>query len=58
MTTAVCKAILENNKNITRNQIKSRGYEYAVRYKQYYSYFPYAGYGKMFAKLAKNYSIL
>lgn len=57
MTTAVCKAILENNRNITRNQIKSRGYEYAVRYKQYYSYFPYAGYGKMFAKWAKSHSM-
>lgn len=54
MTTAVCKAILENNSEITRTQIKSRGYEYAVRYKQYYSYFPYAGYGMMFAKWAEN----
>lgn len=57
MTTAVCKAILENNSKITRTQIKSRGYEYAVRYKQYYSYFPYAGYGMMFAKWAENHSM-
>lgn len=57
MTTAVCKAILENNSEITRTQIKSRGYEYAVRYKQYYSYFPYAGYGMMFAKWAENHSM-
>ena len=54
MTTAVCKAILENNTEINYLQIKSRGYEYAVRYKQYYSYFPYAGYGMMFAKWAEN----
>lgn len=57
MTTAVCKAILENNSEITRTQIKSRGYEYAVRYKQYYSYFPYAGYGMMFAQWAENHSM-
>lgn len=54
MTTAVCKAILENDSNITSLQIKARGYEYAVRYKQYYSYFPYAGYGHMFKTWAKD----
>lgn len=52
MTTAVCKAILENDSNIEHSQIKSRGYEYAVRYKQYYSYFPHAGYGRMFSTWA------
>ncbi|MDE5582329.1 MAG: ADP-ribosylglycohydrolase family protein [Ruminococcus sp.] len=54
MTTAVCKAILENDSDITKNQLKKRGFEYAVRYKQYYSYFPYAGYGMMFAKWAED----
>ncbi|MCM1506731.1 MAG: ADP-ribosylglycohydrolase family protein [Ruminococcus flavefaciens] len=54
MTTAVCKAILENGNDITKTQIESRGYEYAVRYKQYYSYFPYAGYGYMFRNWAKD----
>jgi len=54
MTIAVCKAILENDSDITKTQLKKRGYEYAVRYKQYYSYFPYAGYGMMFAKWAEN----
>lgn len=54
MTTAVCKAILENDSDIKQTQIKSRGYEYAVRYKQYYSYFQRAGYGMMFAKWAEN----
>lgn len=54
MTTAVCKTILENDSDITKYQIKSRGYEYAVRYKQYHSYFPYAGYGMMFAKWAEQ----
>ncbi|MDE5558391.1 MAG: ADP-ribosylglycohydrolase family protein, partial [Ruminococcus sp.] len=54
MTTAVCKAILENDMDIKSLQVKARGYEYAVRYKQYYSYFPYAGYGMMFAKWAEN----
>lgn len=54
MTAAVCKAILENGENITRSQIKSRGYEYAVRYKQYYSYFRNTGYGPMFKKWAEE----
>lgn len=54
MTIAVCKAILENDSEIKVSQIKSRGYEYAVRYKQYYSYYPYAGYGMMFAKWAEE----
>ena len=54
MTTAVCQAILENDSDITASQLKERGYEYAVRYKQYYSYFPYAGYGMMFAKWAEK----
>lgn len=58
MTTAVCKAILENDRDITKTQLKERGYEYAVRYKQYYSYFPYAGYGMMFAKWAENKSTM
>ncbi|MDE6501333.1 MAG: ADP-ribosylglycohydrolase family protein [Ruminococcus sp.] len=57
MTTAVCKAILENDRDITKSKLKERGYEYAVRYKQYYSYFPYAGYGMMFAKWAENRSM-
>ncbi|MDE6780123.1 MAG: ADP-ribosylglycohydrolase family protein [Ruminococcus sp.] len=52
MTTAVCKAILENDSDIKSLQVKARGYEYAVRYKQYYSYFPHAGYGHMFRKWA------
>lgn len=54
MTIAVCRAILENDSDITKTQIKSRGYEYAVRYKQYYSYYPHAGYGQMFRKWAEE----
>ena len=40
MTAAVCKAILQNPQPITRHEIKKRAFEYAVQYKQYYSYFP------------------
>lgn len=57
MTVAVCKAILTNGEDITRKQLKSRGYEYAVQYKQYYSYFPHAGYGYMFRKWAGDRSM-
>lgn len=57
MTIAVCRAILSNGEHITRKQLKSRGYEYAVRYKQYYSYFRHAGYGQMFAKWAEEHSM-
>lgn len=54
MTAAVCKAILLNDENITKSQIKNRGKEYAAQYRQYYSYFPHAGYGQMFIKWASD----
>ena len=54
MTAAVCKAILQNPQPITRHEIKKRAFEYAVQYKQYYSYFPYAGYSNMFRKWAAD----
>ncbi|MBR3901848.1 MAG: ADP-ribosylglycohydrolase family protein [Ruminococcus sp.] len=54
MTAAVCKAILLNDADITKWQIKQRGQEYAAQYRQYYSYFPHAGYGQMFIKWAAD----
>ncbi|MBO5104862.1 MAG: ADP-ribosylglycohydrolase family protein [Ruminococcus sp.] len=54
MTIAVCRTILDNGENITKKQLKKRAYEYAVHYKQYYSYFRHAGYGQMFIKWAEE----
>lgn len=54
MTAAVCKAILQNPRPITWLEIRKRAYEYAVQYRQYYSYFPHAGYGKMFSSWAAD----
>lgn len=54
MTAASCKAILLNPLPITKYQLKKRAVEYAVQYKQFYSYFPYAGYGRMFIQWASD----
>ena len=54
LTTAVCKAILNNPSDITRFELKKRALEYAVQYRRYYSLFPNAGFGMMFAEWAKN----
>lgn len=54
LTVAVCKAILNNSKPIERRQIKVRGLEYAGQYKQYYAYYPHAGFGNMFSEWARE----
>lgn len=54
MTVAVCKAILLNSEPVEKRQIKARAIEYAAQFKQYYSYFPHAGYGQMFIKWASE----
>lgn len=54
LTVAVCKAILNDPKHITRWQLRKRGLKYAGQYKQYYSYYPNAGFGNMFSQWAKN----
>lgn len=54
LTVAVCKAILNNGDSITRWQLKKRGLEYAGQYRQFYSYFPNAGFGNMFSAWAKS----
>lgn len=51
---AVCMAILLNPKPVTGRELKRRALEYAVQYKQYYSYFPDAGYGSMFREWASS----
>lgn len=53
---AVCKAILNNPADVKRNllRLRARAREYAAQYRQYYSYFPHAGFGNMFAAWAKN----
>ena len=51
---AVCKAILQDSAAIGRLELRSRGREYGTQYRQFYAYFPNAGYGTMFAKWAKS----
>ncbi len=51
---AVCRAILENPSDARRFHLKERANEYAAQYRQYYSYFPYAGFGNMFSAWAQN----
>ena len=54
LTAAVCKAIIENNLNISFFDINKRGTEYAVQYKSYYSRYKNAGFGEMFTRWAKS----
>lgn len=54
LTVAVCKAILNNPEPISRWRIKNRGLEYAGQFRQYYSYYPSAGFGNMFSEWARS----
>lgn len=54
LTTAVCKAILNNPSEIKRLQVHKRAKEYATMYRQYYSFFPDAGFGNMFSGWARD----
>ena len=51
---AVCRAILNQPADISRWKIRDRAREYAAQYRQFYSYFPHAGFGNLFAAWAKN----
>ncbi|MBQ9112474.1 MAG: ADP-ribosylglycohydrolase family protein [Clostridia bacterium] len=51
---AVCKAILNDPSPITRGGLRRRAKEYGTQYKQFYSHFPHAGFGNMFAEWAKS----
>jgi len=53
LTVAVCKAILNNPSPITRWTVRKRGLEYAGQLRQYYSYYPHAGFGNMFSEWAR-----
>lgn len=54
LISAVCKTILNNPEEISMFKISARSREFAAQYRQFYSYFPYAGYGNMFSKWAKE----
>ncbi len=54
MTAAVCQTILNHPEPITRWGIRARAEAYAAQYRQYYAYFPQAGFGRMFATWAKD----
>lgn len=49
---AVCDTILCNPSDIRPFGFRERAGEYAVRYRQYYSHFPDAGFGNMFSEWA------
>ena len=51
---AVCRAILNDPADISVWNIRARAKEYAVQYRQFYSYHPHAGFGNMFIAWAKN----
>lgn len=52
MTAAVCEAVLQNPAPITPAGINRRAKEYAAQYKRFYSLYPNAGFGQMFAEWA------
>ena len=54
LTAAVCKAILNHPDEISGWNIRSRAKEYAAQYRQYYSRYPFAGFGNMFSDWAKD----
>lgn len=54
MTAAVCKAITLDNRPVSRFRLNARALEYAAQYKQFYLYYPNAGYGQMFSEWANE----
>lgn len=54
MIAAVCDDILYNGKDISSLDLNSRALEYATRLRQYYSRYPSAGFGIMFAEWARS----
>lgn len=54
MIAAVCDAILYSDRNISSLDLNSRALEYAARFRQYYSRYPSAGFGMMFAEWAQS----
>ena len=54
LTMAVCRAVLNNTKDINCIQIRKRGAEYVAQYRHFYNRFPNAGYGQMFSEWARK----
>ena len=53
LTAAVCRTILDDPKETGKFRLGARADEYAARYRQFYSYYPDAGFGEMFSGWAK-----
>ncbi len=51
---AVCKAILNDPSEISIWNLHARAKAYVLQYRRYYSYYPHAGFGNMFAAWAKD----
>lgn len=51
---AVCKAILNDPCEIRSFRLKERAFAYAAQYRQYFSYFPHAGFGNLFSEWARS----
>ncbi len=51
---AVCRAILEDPRPVGRFSLGERARQYAAQYRRFYSFFPHAGFGNMFADWAKT----
>lgn len=51
---AVCRTILNDASEISKWSIRKRANQFAAQYRQYFSYFPSAGFGNMFASWAKS----
>ena len=54
LVAAVCKTILNDPSEIGRFGVRSRGMQYGAQYRQFYSYFPHAGFGNMFSEWARD----
>ena len=53
---AVCKTILNDPSEIGKFGVHKRSEQFAAQYRQFYSYFPNAGFGQMFSAWARNYT--
>lgn len=51
---AVCQAILQNGEEISKWNLRTRSAEYGAKYRQWYSYYPHAGFGNMFSQWAQT----
>lgn len=54
MIAAVCRACTLHPEPVTKLEFNERAREYAVQLRQFYSYFPHAGYGQMFSEWASD----